>query len=481
LAGKKVIILGDFNDVLNPDKTIAPMPAGTGTSYADFTLDAANYFPITLPLSLAGKQSTAGFNTVIDNVILTKSLNLNYIQGTAEVLDAVKNLVTNYSSTTTDHYPIKSRYLFGNGAPTLSPIANQSSCFTTTNKTIEVSGISAGPETTQTTTLSITSDNPNLFDVLSIAASGMDKGTITYRFKNNVNGSGNITVTVTDNGGTDYDGINTVSRTFKLTELSAATATISGNTAVCLNGTLPAITFTGANGTAPYTFTYNVNGGASRTISTTGTNASVAVSVPVNTAGSFAYNLLNVTDVNCGQSQTGTATVVVNPLPVVAITANKALSISKGDALILSATGGNQYSWTGADIINGQVSSSVTVRPRQTGIYKVTVTNSSGCVSEQTITITVADDYKLEASTIVTPNGDGYNDKFIVKNIDYYPNNTVKIFDKAGRILYTKQAYANDWDGTVNGSPLEEGTYYYIIDLGSGIGTFKGYINIIRD
>ncbi|KQN36224.1 hypothetical protein ASE92_08870 [Pedobacter sp. Leaf41] len=481
LAGKKVIILGDFNDVLNPDKTIAPMPAGTATSYSDFTLDAANYFPITLPLSLAGKQSTAGFNTVIDNVILTKSLNLNYIQGTAEVLDAVKNLVTNYSSTTTDHYPIKSRYLFGNGAPALSAIANQSSCFTTTNKTIELSGISAGPETTQTTTLSITSDNPNLFDVLTIAAGGVDKGTITYRFKNNVNGSANITVTVTDNGGTDYDGINTVSRTFKLTELSAATATISGNTAVCLNGTSPAITFTGANGTAPYTFTYNVNGGASRTVSTTGTNASVAVSVSANTAGSFAYNLISVTDVNCGQPQTGTATVVVNPLPVVAITANKALSISKGDALILSATGGNQYSWTGADIISGQANSSVTVRPRQTGIYKVTVTNSSGCVNEQTITITVVEDYKLEASTVVTPNGDGYNDKFIVKNIDYYPNNTVKIFDKAGRILYTKQAYANDWDGTVNGSPLEEGTYYYIIDLGSGIGTFKGYINIIRD
>ena len=93
----------------------------------------------------------------------------------------------------------------------------------------------------------------------------------------------------------------------------------------------------------------------------------------------------------------------------------------------------------------------------------------------------MVDDYKLEASTVVTPNGDGYNDQFIVKNIDYYPNNTLKIFDKAGRILYTKQAYANDWDGTVNGSPLAEGTYYYIIDLGTGIGTFKGYINIIRD
>ena len=261
LAGKKVMILGDFNDVLNPDKTIAPMPAGTGTSYSDFTLDAANYYPITLPLSLAGKQSTAGFNTVIDNVIITKSLNLNYIQGTAEVLDAVRTLVTNYSSTTTDHYPIKSRYLFGNGAPTLTAIANQTSCFTTTTKTIALAGISAGPETTQTTSLSVTSDNANLFDLLTISANGVDQGTISYRFKNNVSGIANITVTVTDNGGTDFDGINTISRTFRLTELPTATATITGTTSACYNTTAPIVTFTGANGTAPYTFTYNINGG----------------------------------------------------------------------------------------------------------------------------------------------------------------------------------------------------------------------------
>ena len=87
----------------------------------------------------------------------------------------------------------------------------------------------------------------------------------------------------------------------------------------------------------------------------------------------------------------------------------------------------------------------------------------------------------IKIPNVITPNGDGYNDKFIVKNIDYYPNNTLKIFDKAGRILYTKHTYANDWDGTINGSPLNEGTYYYIIDLGKGIGTFKGFINIIRD
>jgi trimeric autotransporter adhesin len=481
LTGKKIIILGDFNDVLDADKTIAPMPAGTGTSYSDFTQDAANYFPVTLPLSLAGKQSTAGFNTVIDNVIITKNLNLNYIPASAEVLDAVKNLVTNYSSTTTDHYPIKTRYLFGNGAPTLDAVADQAVCYSPANQTIALTGISAGPENTQNTTLSVTSDNANLFDVLTVAANGADKGTITYHLKNNVSGVANITVTVMDNGGTDFGGVDKTTSTFKLTVTSTATATVTGTAAVCLNGTRQTITFTGANGTAPYTFTYNINGGANQTVSTTTASASVTVSAPTNIAGAFTYNLVNVKDANCGQPQTGSATITVNALPVVSISSNKGLSVSKGDVMVLTATGGGQYSWTGADILSGQNTAALTIRPKQSGTYRVTVTNASGCVSDQNIAITVIEDYKLEAGTVITPNGDGYNDKFIVKNIDYYPNNTLKIFDKAGRILYTKHTYANDWDGTINGSPLNEGTYYYIIDLGSGIGTFKGYINIIRD
>ncbi|GGG92532.1 lamin tail domain-containing protein [Pedobacter zeae] len=665
LAGKKVIILGDFNDVLDPDKTIAPMPAGTGTSYVDFTQDVARYVPVTLPLSLAGKQSTAGFNTVIDNVIITKSLNLNYLPASAEVLDGVKNLVTNYSSTTTDHYPVKTRYLFGNGAPTIDAVANQAACYSSANQSIALTGISAGPETTQSTTLSVSADNPALFDVLSIAANGSDKGTLTYRLKNNVNAVANITVTVTDNGGTDFGGVDKVSKTFKLTLTAAATATISGTAAVCLNSAAPTITFTGANGTAPYTFTYNINGGNSLTVSSAGSSNSATVSAPANQAGTFTYNLISVKDANCGQAQTGTATVTVktlptatisgstavpnlapapnitftgangtapytftyninggsnltvtstgntatvaaptttvgtfvynlvsvadascsqaqtgsatvlirplpvaaisgstsvcnfaaspnitftgsagtgpytftytlnggsnrtvststgsntvtvsvptgttgnftytlvsvadsyasqaqsgtatvtvNALPVASISSNRGLSVSKGEALVLTATGGTQYSWSGAEIVSGQASAAVTIRPKQSGTYKVTVTNASGCVSEQSVAVTVTEDYKLEASTVVTPNGDGYNDKFIIKNIDYYPNNTLKIFDKTGRILYTKHTYANDWDGTINGSPLAEGTYYYIIDLGAGIGTFKGFVNIIRD
>ena len=573
LPGKKIIILGDFNDVLNPDKTIAPMPAGTGTSYSDFTNDVANYFPITLPLSLAGKQSTAGFPTVIDNMIITKNLNINYIPGTAEVLDGVRSLVTNYTSTTTDHYPIKSRYLFGNGAPTLAAIANKTVCYSAANQTVALSGITAGPETTQTTTLTVTSDNPNLFDVLTASGTGAT-GTLTYHFKNNVAGSANVTVTVTDNGGTAFGGVDTFSQTFKLTVNGLATATVSGTTAIPQNATVPTITFTGANGIAPYTFTYNINGGTNRTIATT-TGNSVTVTAPTNAVGTFAYNLVNVADANCGQAQTGAATVTVRPLPLATIAAtgavcingtspvvtftgsvgtapytftyqingganriittsasattatinaptnaagtfnytlvsvadayatqaqsgtavvtinalpvvnvisNNSSTISKGTTVVLAATGGVNYKWSpSTDVISGQGTATLTVRPKQTTTYTVTVTNASGCVANQSITIQVEEDYKIKPINILTPNGDGKNDKFVIENIDYYPNNTLKVFDRAGRAVYTKKGYANEWDGTLNGSPLASDTYYYILEFGPNLGQFKGYITLIRN
>ena len=45
-------------------------------------------------------------------------------------------------------------------------------------------------------------------------------------------------------------------------------ATIAGTTTVCQNAASPLINFTGSAGTAPYTFTYRINGGANQTITT---------------------------------------------------------------------------------------------------------------------------------------------------------------------------------------------------------------------
>ncbi|WNM18785.1 GEVED domain-containing protein [Flavobacterium capsici] len=96
------------------------------------------------------------------------------------------------------------------------------------------------------------------------------------------------------------------------------TATIAGTTQVCQNDTAPLVTFTGANGTAPYTFTYKLNNGSNQTVVSTGNSATVAA--PTGVAGTFAYTLVSVQDSSsstCSQAQAGTATIVVHPTPMV--------------------------------------------------------------------------------------------------------------------------------------------------------------------
>lgn len=175
-------------------------------------------------------------------------------------------------------------------------------------------------------------------------------------------------------------------------------------------------------------------------------------------------------------------TIIDNPAPVIVIKSNRGNSISKGETVILTASGAGTYQWiTDNSIISGENTAVLTVRPSVTTTYTVTGKNQYGRASTQTFTLNVkADIHALSATNILSPNGDGINDYWIVKNIDLYPDNEVKIFDRAGRIIYTKKGYNNTWGATLNGSMLAEGTYYYIINLGDGVGMMKGFITVVR-
>ena len=105
-----IVLLGDFNDDL--DQSIA---AGqTVSSYSTFNEDAANFFPPTLALSLAGKKSTVSYNDMIDHVELSNEMKSFYMQNSANVLSDVTSLVDKFSTTTSDHFPIITRFAFIN-------------------------------------------------------------------------------------------------------------------------------------------------------------------------------------------------------------------------------------------------------------------------------------------------------------------------------------------------------------------------------
>lgn len=90
-------------------------------------------------------------------------------------------------------------------------------------------------------------------------------------------------------------------------------------------------------------------------------------------------------------------------------------------------------------------------------------------------------DGQVLISEFVSPNGDGINDTWLVKEINRYPNNEVRILTRSGFEVFYTQGYKNDWSGTRNGSPLPEGSYYYRIDLeGNGSIEFEGWLYLSR-
>lgn len=85
----------------------------------------------------------------------------------------------------------------------------------------------------------------------------------------------------------------------------------------------------------------------------------------------------------------------------------------------------------------------------------------------------------LHIPDIITPNNDGVNDALVLDGIGRFPENEIFIYNRWGRLVYEKENYANDWEGTWKDQPLPNGTYYYVFNnraTGETLGT--GYITI---
>jgi len=80
-----------------------------------------------------------------------------------------------------------------------------------------------------------------------------------------------------------------------------------------------------------------------------------------------------------------------------------------------------------------------------------------------------------------SPNGDGVNDAFVIPAIQDFPKGDLKVFNRWGGVVFESANYQNNWDGTYNGEPLPNGTYFFVLDLGiNSDKPQKGYIYINR-
>ncbi|RED99763.1 tandem-95 repeat protein [Marinoscillum furvescens] len=97
----------------------------------------------------------------------------------------------------------------------------------------------------------------------------------------------------------------------------------------------------------------------------------------------------------------------------------------------------------------------------------------------------------LPVDDVFTPNFDGFNDNMVIEGIENFPNNSVRIYNRWGNLVWEATGYDNRdnaFQGLVNsgntlsnGTALPDGTYFFIVDFGDGAKPLqKGYITIKR-
>ena len=112
------------------------------------------------------------------------------------------------------------------------------------------------------------------------------------------------------------------------------------------------------------------------------------------------------------------------------------------------------------------------------GNYYVVVTDARGCQLKDTISINTSD-YIINIPNTFTPNGDGINDSWIIRNIENFPDNDLILYNRWGDEVYRKNAFINNW----NGKELIDGTFYYVLKINNCLEqdeVYSGYLTIIR-
>lgn len=188
----------------------------------------------------------------------------------------------------------------------------------------------------------------------------------------------------------------------------------------------------------------------------------------------------NVVITDSKQCVTYNNMVILEPFPLQAQFTMKQVSCDgeHDGQLQVFVTGGTapfNYVWSNGH--NESVASNIPQGP-----HTVWVTDTRGCEKEFEYVVTVDGSKCFDIPNTFSPNGDNYNDTWIIKNISaMFPNNKVEIFSQNGDIVYSSETHGYEpWDGTRNGTNVPSGTYYYVIDLGNNSQVLKGTITIVR-
>ena len=266
-------------------------------------------------------------------------------------------------------------------------------------------------------------------------------------------------------------GCDSIRYTIRVTVRRDTALTTSADASVC-PGLGTALNVSGGDGNYVWTPSATLSCG----------NCSNPVATPV------ANTVYTVSSTDCrGNTISETVLVLVLPSPLIDVL-NSDTSLLQGQSiqLIASADSSGIVSWSvnGRSVCSG--CATFNIQPPVSAVYFATVTDSNGCQSTDSVLVIVRTECfvdSIETPNVISPNGDGSNDTWYIKNPANVPFTVVQIFNRWGQLIFESNSVDFVWDGTYLGKPSNPGVYTYYLkgfcpDRGGWLR--EGNITLIR-
>ena len=207
----------------------------------------------------------------------------------------------------------------------------------------------------------------------------------------------------------------------------------------------------------------NITGGSGSYNYTWSNGASTGTIIGL-AAGTYSVSINdNITGCNVSRSYN---VADADTLTISAKITNTSCNKANGSIEVIGVSGGvppYNYLWS-----NG--STNAILNNLAQGLYALTATDSKNCIARYSGVVAVDSCGEIIIYDVITPNGDGKNDVWVIEGIFAYPDNTVEVFDKWGDRVFYAEGYKNNWGGSSGNGLLPDGTYFYLVKLNATTG-----------